>query len=345
MTAGHWRYNYAGFCLVCAFELPPLGPPLACAKTAPDVVVGAVSGPLQNPVDEWLHHWRSAEDETELSLGRLGNRLVLRFPDQADFVVSAVGVVDVHAGSGTGCHAIQHLLLDQVVPRVLAHRGALVLHGSAVATQSGRAIVAIGPSGYGKSTLAAALAQSAKGILLADDCVVLHARDGQMWVQPSYPGLRLWSDSFEHAMAHDRLPERAVAGGVVSESSDKVRVLAPVRPEAPSVSGWPVAAVLVLGDNDDAREPESAGKDQFCTLEALPAGRACMAMLANCFQLEVAHPRVVRQLLAQAAVVAERTHVLEINYPHDYSVLADVTDKVLEHIEGIAGHATGADPE
>ena len=61
--------------------------------------------------------------------------------------------------SATDDCSLDHFLSDQVIPRVLAHRGDHVVHAGAVRS-SDAAILMIGPSGRGKSTLAASFDQA-----------------------------------------------------------------------------------------------------------------------------------------------------------------------------------------
>lgn len=76
-----------------------------------------------------------------------------------DFVGLAVVQIDDSDGLVTFDRDLpadveQHLLLDQVLPLVLARRGHLVLHGALISL-AGRGVVLVGASGAGKSTLSA----------------------------------------------------------------------------------------------------------------------------------------------------------------------------------------------
>lgn len=96
-------------------------------------------------------------------------------------------------------------LLGPVLGFVLRLRGTTCLHASAVAVR-GRAIALLGPANAGKSTTAAAFARLGYPVL-ADDIVALSERDRTVYVEPSYPQLRLWPDSVEWLFgAADALP-------------------------------------------------------------------------------------------------------------------------------------------
>ncbi|HUP18689.1 MAG TPA: hypothetical protein VM778_01915, partial [Gemmatimonadota bacterium] len=100
-------------------------------------------------------------------------------------------------------------LLGPVLGFVLRRRGVTGLHASAVAVD-GRAVAMVGPAGAGKSTTAAAFARLGFPVL-SDDFVVLEEEGERILARPSYPIIRLWTES-----------ARLLYGG-----SDELPVLAP----------------------------------------------------------------------------------------------------------------------
>jgi hypothetical protein len=85
---------------------------------------------------------------------------------------------------------LRTFLLGSAVGALLIQRGMLVLHGNAL-EKDGRAIVCLGHSGDGKSTLAYALMQRGWR-LLADDLVAV---TGEGLVLPGIPRIKLWEDA------------------------------------------------------------------------------------------------------------------------------------------------------
>ncbi len=86
----------------------------------------------------WLHRWRRDDGGVLVSLGRAGRDYVVRFTGLADFLISReADLVRCRARPGTSPATVRHLLLDQVIPMVLAHRGRLALHASAAITGDG----------------------------------------------------------------------------------------------------------------------------------------------------------------------------------------------------------------
>jgi hypothetical protein len=119
---------------------------------------------------------------------------VIVFAGAARFTVSAPGDAIVCTPvAGTAPATLRHLLIDQVLPRVLFLRGAVVLHASALRAPDGRAVAFLGASGSGKSTLAASLLAAGWSLLTDDALVIQSGRAGPSAV-PTYPELRLWPD-------------------------------------------------------------------------------------------------------------------------------------------------------
>ncbi|HVU32161.1 MAG TPA: hypothetical protein VHE61_01920 [Opitutaceae bacterium] len=115
---------------------------------------------------------------------------------------------------------IRVFLLSSVFGALFHQRHDLVLQGSAI-NCDGDAIVFIGSSGIGKSTLAAAFREEGHAVLADDFCVVRPGADGRMYAFPAFPEVKLWPDSLEHLgiaanelpRVRDRLEKRIVSMG------------------------------------------------------------------------------------------------------------------------------------
>jgi hypothetical protein len=85
-------------------------------------------------------------------------------------------------------------VLGPVLAVLLHQRGHLLLHASAVAVD-GKAVLFLGRSGWGKSTMAAALHARGHG-LVTDDVAVLRVEEGSCPVVfPGFPRLKLWPEA------------------------------------------------------------------------------------------------------------------------------------------------------
>ena len=208
------------------------------------------------------------------SVRRVPGGFDVRFHRVADFHLREEGrQVACIPVPGVPPETVRHMLLDNLLPCLLAHRGRLVFHGSAAAVPSGAAVF-VGYSGVGKSTLAAAFAQRT-GRYLGDDTAVLDPAPGGFRVIPAYPNARLHPEQAEAlgfppastAVAHNTRKRRFEAAGmgasVPRESLPLRRIY--LLPDAPggslSIGEVPGPDALIqLLDNSYRLDPEDRGR-------------------------------------------------------------------------------------
>lgn len=267
---------------------------------------GALIPAGQHPFQEW----NAGDGTPSAQFFRIPGGYVIRFPDMADFRVA-------EDGSGVECLPVadagdrwQALYQQQVLPLLRSLTGDPVYHGAGIRI-GGRAIAILGPSGRGKSTLAAAFARQGHAFL-GDDCLQLRVRaDGHAEVMPDQRGIRLWADSLD-ALA----PDDARTGHV--PGSPKQQLLA--TPGLPHCDvPTPLACAYLLGEamTDDVR------------LSPLGAAQAVMAWTANAFVLDIKSPVVLRRNIEAATRLARLVPVRSLDYPRDYRTLDRVVDGIV----------------
>ena len=140
------------------------------------------------------HRWQLASGEDWITFHRDGDTYVLRFPDLADFRISAHGH-RVHCDAASDVpESTLRQLLNQILPLVLNGQRATVLHAGAVEVDE-TAVALVGPTGRGKSTLTAAMANQGFRFLTDDALQVSLSASGQPVAAPGQPHLRLWNAS------------------------------------------------------------------------------------------------------------------------------------------------------
>lgn len=172
---------------------------------------------------------------------------------------------------------LRTFLLGSAVGALLIQRGMLVLHGNAL-EKDGRAIVCLGHSGDGKSTLAYALMQRGWR-LLADDLVAI-TPDGL--VLPGIPRIKLWHDA---AKAFGLDPE---ALAPIRQGMHKYLLMGEEirRAEQPT----PLAALYRIQQQRHNDQPASEGDDN--PIRPILSERGITLMLRN----QAFRPRFVRGL-------------------------------------------------
>ena len=307
-------YLYADVLIRSAWSLGALPPAEDIVAGARSIAIDMLAGPPREPSKtDWVHHWPPYA-EISLALSREGGSSLLRFPGLVDFAISNDGCqIEVWPSPLTRIETFCHLLLDQVLPRVLAQQGRLVVHAGA-ARVGDQAIAFIGDTGSGKSTLTASL-YTAGYPLLTDDGLVLMQREGVTLALPTYPSLRLWPDAIASLFV------QAPPVATMAQYSSKRRIIMTENWAKTEVS-LPLASFYVI-------ERRAVADDASVSLNRLSPSEACMAIMANSFQLDVTDRRRAAKLFAIASSISEQVPVFSLVYPREYERLPEVHEAIL----------------
>lgn len=307
---------------VIASTLPLAGLPLV-AGASPRITFHLAAARLQEGEATWHHRWHTPAGQVVLAYRPTPGCHELRFPSLADFSISSTAHrITCHPLPNTPPETLHHLLLDQVLPRCLAHQGMLMLHASAVSLPGGVALF-LGATGQGKSTLAGYFHRSGYPAL-SDDCVRLQETPEGVKVIPSYGGLRLWPDAHQFLypdpqettpMAHYSSKQRLPLSG----SDDQLQQVA-------SQEGFPLQVVIVLSTQEDQSQASTV------QLARLPLRQAFIEIMRQAFLLEVSdHAQYIRLMQAIGQIVP-RVGAYTLSLPHDYQLLPQVQQAILDQI-------------
>ena len=237
----------------------------------------------------------------------------LRFPELADFEVSGNGdTVRCWPVPGISEYTVEHLYLNQVLPLVLGKQGKLVFHASAIETGSG-ALVFMGVSGRGKSTLAASFATHGFRFL-TDDGLLLEEKKGRYQVQPSHPSIRLWQDSQEALVAEDA----AIAPPV--QHTSKARFLAG-EDMAFCGEARPLQRIYFLGE----------GTASAVEFQPMVPSEALIELVRHSFLLDIEEQTQLAQHFDRLARLVSRPIFYRLDYPRRYEDLALVRQSIIGH--------------
>lgn len=214
------NYQAFGLAITSAVDLPELPPGRG---TPPDVSVcrGRVPESLPGNLPEYPVvpgvSYQAAPDRFLLKIDRVARYLIR---NGAEIVFDPAPDADADL--------VQLFLTGSAFGALLLQRGLLPLHGSAIATPNG-AVLFVGSSGNGKSTLAGAFHQRGYPVL-SDDVSAITITEGlPPQVLPAYPRLLLWGDAVARigvpgaglrpAHARDDKFQVPVAQGFASEAT------------------------------------------------------------------------------------------------------------------------------
>jgi hypothetical protein len=190
-------------------------------------------------------HSRSDDAEDPWAIDHwLGTRLAVEFPGCATFELSRTEVALVADDTGDP-DLVAHLLLDHVVPRVVALRGDLMLHAAGAVGPSGRAHLFLGKTGAGKSTIAAGLCTQGWA-LLDDDGIRVVELDSASLAVPGTSDVRLLPDSAAALLLG------APPGRPMTDGHPKRRFAVEGRQLRMAATRAPVAGVYLLERSDSS---------------------------------------------------------------------------------------------
>ena len=220
---------------------------------------------------------------------------------------------------------LSHLLCDHIAPRILAHQGALVLHGSAVAI-GGKVALFLGDTGTGKSTLAASL-HKAGHRLLGDDAAIITQGERGFLAEAVYPSLRLYRDSISAVVGY------TAQTSPMAHYSDKRRVTLSDEQNA-QPARHPIGALFFLSGDADA--------DVISVSQPSPA-KACIATLEQSFSLDPSDGARAANRLAIASQLIEQVETFDLEYPNGFDRLEDVHAIIEACMLGSGSIGTGTD--
>ncbi len=267
---------------------------------------------------DWLHHWRWRDGQIFLSYAQEKSNHHLRFPDLADFVVDARGKeIRCYPNANTDLAMIKHLLLDQVLPRVLSQRGRAVIHASGALLPDG-AVAFLGESGWGKSTLAASFHQQGMP-LLTDDCLLLNLAGEQVSCMPTYAGLRLWPDMVS------TLFEDAPRLAPMASHSSKQRLFLDDYQQRNAKQALPIQGIYVLAP------PVQQVKPTPVVITPLSQREALFELFKHSFQLDITDLRRIQQVFIFFSRIVKIIPFFRLDFPREHTFLPSVQAALLKN--------------
>ena len=228
-------------------------------------------------------------------VGRVGDRLVADWVRRGRLSAKIDGSDDTFEPHPAADAREVEKLRQGAARLLLAHlRGSIPLHASAVALE-GRAIVFVGASNLGKSTLAAAMCDLAGASLLGDDAVVIERRADAFHVV-----------ALEESHWLDAASARAL--GRSNDFGDKV----PLEPRRFDVNSAPLAMIAHLSFSEAGEEPR---------LVPVAGLEAISGLLSQLTRFVVDEPVVARRDLDALADLVGRTRIFRLERPRLHDLL------------------------
>lgn len=270
----------------------------------------------------WVHHWLLPNGERSLSLAKTKSHFIIRFPRLADFLFSPTeSSITCHPTPDTPQETIRHLLLDQVIPRIVGYLGRPVIHASGVVINN-TGVLFLGETGWGKSTICAFFHQ--RGFpLLNDDCVLLE-KDGDGIIGiPSYEGMRLLDDSLQVLHYKDDSDHNIQN---VSHYSTKKRIIFRNKPAKRPLQP-PIKVLLVLNDPNNYQETP-------LLFSRITGSHAALELVKHCFHMDPTNVHMMgKQLLTITDFLASnKLAIFTLNFQRKHELLPSICEQVTSFV-------------
>jgi hypothetical protein len=243
-----YRYRISGLNLDSDMELPSaILDSEQLQATQVSIRAGSFAPNLDKPLRE--------SPEFQMAQGEF----LLRIPG-ATFLIQHGTTIRYMMEPGHDPGDVALYLLGSCLAILLQQRGDIILHASAVAV-NGQAMLFCGPSGQGKSTLAAMLCSRGYRLLCDDTCNLISMPDGRFGVRADGRMLKLWKKSVDH------LGLEAEQGPAVRAQTDKFYV----EPKSFDAGIRPVGGVYLLQFSDSPQLPSITPLDPLEAVVQLAA--------------------------------------------------------------------------
>jgi hypothetical protein len=248
---------------------------------------------------------------------------LVRIHEMADFFIDPDGrEVSCSPDPRISAETLRHLFIDQVFPRLLNLRGQDALHATSVLTPAGLCAF-VGPSGTGKSTLAAAF-QLAGYPVLSDDCLVVREEGEQIVATPAYPGVRLWEDTIE-ALRHEDSLALPVADYTV-----KRRVTVSGQANEVFAHAYPLVRIYAPVRSSDRESSEIL---TVPSIEPLSRGAAFLELVSSLFRLDLTDREMLTRQFHFVGRLLSLVTIRRLRIPNALSALPAVRDAILADLE------------
>lgn len=299
-------YRVHGLLIASQIPLPELAAHAMSAASRPDAVIelGEVPASLDGGI------------ETVDGVIVAGDALLIEIEDVGRFLVEDARLITIAPEPGASDAVVRAFLYGAGLSMLLQQLALMPVHASG-AVIGDAARLFLGPSGQGKSTLAAALSRRGRR-LIADDKVVIRAGPSRPTVWPGVPTLSL-STASAVACARDEA-ERVIA----EEEFGKHLYLVPDQFAARPA---PVAAIYVL----DWAEPGAGAPE----LSRLAPFEALVELRQNLNHGSLVAPLGLEaDFAAWAEDIIAAVPLYRLRRPRDLPSLDAVVDVVLAHEPG-----------
>ena len=210
--------------------------------------------------------------------------------------------------------SFQVYLLGQALSTALVKQGFEPLHGTAIVDQD-EAIVFLGDSKFGKSTLAASFV-GAGYQLLTDDLLLLREKGPRFEAYPGPPRLKLFPKTANRFFG-------AAAASIRMNPVTRKQII-PLTSQQTCAYPVHLRAIYVLA------EPGEMRKQRGVRIEPIVAREAFLSLVGNTFNSLINDAARLRRQLIETARLLDIVPIRKLSYPRLLARLPEVRDAILK---------------
>jgi hypothetical protein len=241
------------------------------------------------------------------------NQFLLKLEDIASYWVQNGDEIIIAPHPEVTADEVRLFLLGSCLGALLHQRGILAMHASSIEVNQG-AVLFMGDSGNGKSTLLGALLQRGYPMLADDVTGIVIDDEKQPLVLPAFPQVKLWHDACQQL-------EQPISN-LRAVRSDLEKYAVPMHQQFVTKS-LPLKAVYVLATHNQAD----------ITLEPLDDSAKFQAFLDNTYRQGFLDGLAMRLPHFQLATLAAKAaRVTRVTRPSHQFLLDELADRILEDL-------------
>ncbi len=262
-------------------------------------------------------YYRMPDGSVWMAIAQSGTSYRIHFPRMADFGIDTLqSQIAAQIFPQVTPQTMAHLLVDQVMPRLLSTQGHTSIHASGVVV-NGSAVLFLGHSGRGKSTLASEFHFNGY-VGISDDAIFIEQANEHFFAVQSYPGFRLWSDSM------GRYSSASLHYAPVAHYHTKQRIM--LSESAPPDHPVPIQCVFLLTVPDESTD---------IRIDRLTHQQAFWTLTQHSFRLMPSDSQQLEREFFLFGTFAKHIPCFALTHPRSFKYLPAVLDRILRHLDAV----------